>query len=159
MYWKRCSVDGTRASELRPPDPRLLDALQGGDLILELKDVISPIVAGLVAGATAWLSPLLQHKYWTRQKLFDLRVATIAEANTVFARLADLKSREDSNLLDAGLPVSMGELVTKVQTLFGDDIAAHYNSTTSSLIAIRSPDAYLIFEAKKLRDQTRGCKP
>lgn len=123
-------------------------------MILELKDVISPIVAGVVAGAIAGFAPRLQHKYWTRQKLFDLRVATIDHANTLFAQLADLKSREDSNLLDKALLVSMGELVTKVQTLFGDDIAAHFNSTTSSLTAIRRPDAYFIFEAKKLRDET-----
>ena len=34
MNWKRCSADGTRASEFRPPDPRLLDALLVG---LEMK--------------------------------------------------------------------------------------------------------------------------
>jgi hypothetical protein len=123
-------------------------------LSLELKDIIGPIVAGLVAGATALLSPFLQHKYWTRQKLFDLRVATINEANSVFARLSDLKSRDDSNPLDTELPVSIGELVTKVQTLFGDELAAHYNSTISSLVSIRRPDAAFIFEAKKLRDTT-----
>lgn len=124
-------------------------------MALELKDVISPIVAGVVAGAIAWLGPRLQHRYWTRQKLFDLRIATIDQANIVLARLSDLKSREGSSLLDhPELPVNMGELVTKVQVLFGDDIAAHYNSTTSSLISIRNPDAYFIFEAKKLRDQT-----